>query len=71
MSWKLLDFIFWNPGVKIPGILFLFYLHPNAYMALWILYCELFVHLLNNTYDLRRITDALKARADVIAIRND
>jgi hypothetical protein len=40
-------------------------------MALWILFCELFGHFLNNTYDLRRITDALKARADVIAIRND
>jgi hypothetical protein len=40
-------------------------------MTLWFLYCELSGHFLDNIHTLIRIEEALKARAKVIAIRND
>ncbi len=70
MSWEVL-FIIWNPGTQIPGIILLFYLHLNAYKALWSLYFKLFNHFSNNSYEMKRIANALRARADVIAIRYD
>ena len=71
MLWELLRFFFWNPAVKLLAIFILFFLHFNAYMALWFLYCELSGHFLDNICTLIRIEEALKARAEVIAIRND
>ena len=71
MSWEVLKLIIWNPGIQIPGIILLFYLHLNAYMALWSLYFKLFDHFSNNSYEMKRIVNARRARANVIAIRYD
>ena len=49
----------------------MFFMHFNAYIALWSLYCELIGYFLHNSCDLTRIVIALRVRADAIAIRND
>ena len=71
MSQELFKLIFWNPRIQIPGVILMFFMHFNAYIALWSLYCELLGYFLHNSCDLTRIVITLRVRADAIAIRND
>ncbi len=57
--------------LKVAHLILIFFLHLNANMDLWFLYCELLGHFLDNTCTLTRISEALKAKAHVIVIRDD
>jgi hypothetical protein len=57
--------------IQILGVFSLSYCLLNAYLALWFLYFELFDHFRTNTHILALLSNAIKTKADAIAIRNE
>jgi len=59
------------PVIQILGIYSLFYFLLNAYLALWFLNFELFDHFLYNSRKIAILANAIKTKADTIAIRRN